>query len=112
MSQKFEKALAVAKALVKYPSLEYFANNMIAYADRFAKQTLECQEDGIYVISEDEFPKLNEDIDFDFTLLSEMLAERPEFEEVDTDGGDIHIKIKPEYHKSEISEDITHEQTM
>lgn len=112
MSQKFDKALAVAKALVKYPSLEYFANNMIAYADRFAKQTLECQEDGIYVINEDEFPKLNEDIDFDFTLLSEMLAERPEFEEVDTDSGDIHIKIKPEYHKSEISEDITHEQTM
>lgn len=112
MSQKFEKALAVAKALIKYPSLEYFANNMIAYADKFAKQTLECQEDGIYVINEDEFPKLNEDIDFDFTLLSEMLAERPEFEEVDTDGGDIHIKIKPEYQKSEISEDITHEQTM
>lgn len=112
MSQKFEKTLAVAKALVKYPSLEYFANNMIAYADKFAKQTLECQEDGIYVINEDEFPKLNEDIDFDFTLLSEMLAERPEFEEVDTDGGDIHIKIKPEYLKSEISEDITHEQTM
>lgn len=75
MSQKFEKALAVAKALVKYPSLEYFANNMIAYADKFAEQTLECQEDGIYVINEDEFPKLNEDIDFDFTLLSEMLAE-------------------------------------
>ena len=112
MSQKFEKALEIAKALVKYPSLEYFANNMIGYADRFAKQTLECQEDGIYVINEDEFPKLNEDIDFDFTLLSEMLAERPEFEEVYTDGGDIHIKIKPEYQKSGISKDITHEQTM
>ena len=27
MSQKFEKALEIAKALVKYPSLEYFANN-------------------------------------------------------------------------------------
>lgn len=89
-----------ARTLVQmeqYPSLEEFNMQMVENADKYVKQAVESQENGICRISlEDMQWDLRPEM-FESQLLTAMLEERPEFSDVDESDEELILRLKPEY---------------
>ena len=81
----------------RYPSLKRIAISMIDYADEYLQQAIENQTDGIYVIKEKDIPTMSPLDDFNYGIFLEMLDDRKEIDEINTDNGDIEMYLDMEY---------------
>lgn len=81
----------------RYPSLQEFNEQMIKNTEKYAKQLVESQENGICRFPlEDLQWELNPEM-FESQLLTAMLEERPEFSDVDEGDEELILRLKPEY---------------
>lgn len=88
----------------RYPALQEFNNRMMKYADKYVKQTMKNQENGIYRLP---FGDMQWDLQPEISelqVLAAMLEERPEFSDVDENEEELILQLKPEYIPAEEKE--------
>jgi hypothetical protein len=96
-------AEGVAPILERYPVLRGYVVEMARLAERYAKQAVDCQLDGIGRIrfKDVEYGAFHEN--FDEELFLDMLLDRPEIEEIDSDFEGYDVTIAESYRPQEQS---------
>ena len=85
----------------RYPALQEFNKQMIKNTEKCAEQLLENQENGRCCFSLEDLQWELEPEMFESQLLTAMLAERPEFSDVDENDEELILQLKPEYIRAE-----------
>lgn len=91
----------IAPMLEKYPSLIPFAVEMSRLADRYAKQAVACQLNGVGSIRFNDVQDNAFHENFDEALFLDMLLDRPEIEDIDSDMECYHFTVAEAYRPQE-----------